>query len=83
MMTDTSSNGFAAAEAAYVTWQQEVKVRVEPLCEQDPEIQARWLRIADAARSISATGRRGDTGRAMPHTMTRFQAPLEEAEAAR
>jgi hypothetical protein len=77
MTNDPVSSGFTAAEAAYVAWQQQVNVRVVPLSEQAPETQARWLRIAESARSAPATDKCGDTDPGLPHTMTQFQAPPE------
>ena len=67
------------AEAAYATWQREVKIQPEPLGEQSPAVQARWLKVAEAARSTPPTNHGNENDRAAHPTMTPFQAPPDDA----
>jgi hypothetical protein len=66
---------FAAADAAYNTWREQINLRREPLQRQDPEVRQRWLKVAAAACAVPLIHKESHTTGSKQHTITRFQEP--------
>ena len=76
-----ASAEFAAASAAYNTWQDEVNVARQPLDRQEPDVQQRWVNVVVAA-STHLTRKDGAPIGRTPRSITHFREPLPGTSAA-